>query len=77
MMTMVHRLLCEETDVTTAAATGSGARQGELWGQRPREWAAIEEQQRPTYEEGIRRAGIQPVTASSTWAAGPASSWKW
>jgi SAM-dependent methyltransferase len=57
---MVHRLLCEETDVTTAAATGSGARQGELWGQRPREWAAIEEQQRPTYEEGIRRAGIQP-----------------
>ncbi len=46
--------------MATAAATGSGARQGELWGHRPQEWAAIEEQQLPTYEEGIRRAGIQP-----------------
>jgi ubiquinone/menaquinone biosynthesis C-methylase UbiE len=46
--------------MATAAATGSGARQGELWGQRPRDWAAIEEQQLPTYEEGIRRAGIRP-----------------
>jgi SAM-dependent methyltransferase len=46
--------------MATAAATGSGARQGELWGHRPRDWAAIEEQQLPTYEEGIRRAGIQP-----------------
>ena len=46
--------------MTTAAATGSGATQGELWGRRPQEWAAVEEQQRPTYEEGIRRAGIKP-----------------
>ena len=38
-----------------AAATGSGARQGELWGRRPLDWGAIEEQQLPTYEEGIRR----------------------
>jgi SAM-dependent methyltransferase len=45
---------------TAAAATGSGATQGELWGQRPGDWAAIEEQQLPTYEEGIRRAGIEP-----------------
>ena len=45
--------------MATAAATGSGARQGELWGQRPQDWAAIEEQQLPTYEEGIRRAGIK------------------
>jgi ubiquinone/menaquinone biosynthesis C-methylase UbiE len=44
---------------TSAASTGSGARQGELWGQRPREWGAIEEQQLPTYEEGIRRTGIE------------------
>lgn len=43
----------------SAAATGSGVKQGELWGQRPQEWAAIEEQQLPTYEEGIRRAGIK------------------
>jgi ubiquinone/menaquinone biosynthesis C-methylase UbiE len=46
--------------MATAAATGSGVRQGELWGRRPQEWAAVEEQQRPTYEEGIRRAGIAP-----------------
>jgi SAM-dependent methyltransferase len=45
---------------TAAAGTGSGATQGELWGQRPEHWAAIEEQQLPTYEEGIRRAGIRP-----------------
>jgi SAM-dependent methyltransferase len=44
--------------MATAAVTGSGVKQGELWGQRPQEWAAVEEQQRPTYEEGIRRAGI-------------------
>jgi ubiquinone/menaquinone biosynthesis C-methylase UbiE len=46
--------------MATAAATESGVRQGELWGRRPQEWAAVEEQQLPTYEEGIRCAGIQP-----------------
>ncbi len=45
---------------TAVAATGSGARQGELWGQRPGDWAAIEEQQLPAYEESIRRTGIGP-----------------
>jgi SAM-dependent methyltransferase len=44
---------------TAAAATGSGERQGELWGRRPNDWAAIEEQQLPIYEEGIRVAGIE------------------
>jgi SAM-dependent methyltransferase len=44
---------------TTAAATGSGEMQGELWGRRPNDWAAIEEQQLPLYEEGIRRAGVE------------------
>lgn len=43
---------------TAAAGTGSGERQGELWGRRPNDWAAIEEQQLPLYEEGIRRAGV-------------------
>jgi hypothetical protein len=62
--------------MATAAATGSGAKQGELWGQRPRDWAAIEEQQLPTYEEGIRRAGIQPGDCVLDVAAGPASSSK-
>jgi SAM-dependent methyltransferase len=44
---------------TAAAATGSGERQGELWGRRPNDWGAIEEQQLPLYEEGIRRAGVE------------------
>jgi SAM-dependent methyltransferase len=44
---------------TAAAATGSGERQGELWGRRPNDWAAIEEQQLPIYEEGIRRVGVE------------------
>jgi SAM-dependent methyltransferase len=44
--------------VTVSAASGSGTKQGELWGARPRDWATIEEQQLPTYEEGIRRAGV-------------------
>ena len=44
---------------TSIAASGSAGRQGDLWGQRPQAWGAIEEQQRPTYEEGIRRAGLK------------------
>lgn len=36
----------------------SAERWGPLWGARPRDWAGIEDQQRPTYEEAIRRAGI-------------------
>ena len=44
---------------TASAATGSGMRQGELWGARAQDWAQVEEQQLPTYEEGIRRAGVQ------------------
>jgi ubiquinone/menaquinone biosynthesis C-methylase UbiE len=42
------------------AAAGSGAKQGELWGRRPLDWGALEEQQLPTYEEGIRRTGVAP-----------------
>lgn len=37
---------------------GTAEVQGELWGARPRAWAANEEQQVPTYEEAIRRVGI-------------------
>jgi SAM-dependent methyltransferase len=44
---------------TTSAALGSGMRQGELWGARADDWAQVEEQQLPTYEEGIRRAGVK------------------
>jgi ubiquinone/menaquinone biosynthesis C-methylase UbiE len=44
---------------TARMATGSGVRQGELWGQRPGDWGALEEQQLPTYEEGIKRVGVK------------------
>jgi SAM-dependent methyltransferase len=40
--------------------TGSAAKWGPLWGARPRDWAANEELQIPTYEEAIRRVGISP-----------------
>ena len=47
------------------ANAGSAGRWGPLWGARPDDWAASEEQQAPTYEEAIRRVGIaagQPKT---------------
>jgi len=40
--------------------TGSAARWGPLWGARAEDWAALEDRQRPTYEEAIRRVGIGP-----------------
>jgi SAM-dependent methyltransferase len=43
-----------------ASSSGTAARQGELWGARPRDWAGVEVQQLPTYEEAIRRVGIAP-----------------
>ncbi|HSD75887.1 MAG TPA: class I SAM-dependent methyltransferase [Solirubrobacteraceae bacterium] len=43
---------------STTAAAGSAGRWGPLWGARPRDWAANEEQQLPTYEEAIRRVGV-------------------
>jgi SAM-dependent methyltransferase len=42
----------------TTPASGSAERWGPLWGARPEDWAANEEQQVPTYEEAIRRVGI-------------------
>jgi SAM-dependent methyltransferase len=44
----------------TAQKQGSAERWGPLWGARPEDWAASEEQQGPTYEEAIRRVGIEP-----------------
>lgn len=44
----------------TAAVSGSAARWGPLWGARPADWAASEDQQIPTYEEALRRVGLQP-----------------
>jgi SAM-dependent methyltransferase len=39
-------------------STGSATRWGPLWGSRAEDWAAVEEQQLPTYLEAIRRIGI-------------------
>lgn len=42
----------------TTPAAGSAERWGPLWGDRPADWAATEEQQVPTYEEALRRVPI-------------------
>ena len=45
--------------MTSATSTsGTAARHGDIWGPRARDWAENEDQQLPTYEEAIRRAGI-------------------
>jgi SAM-dependent methyltransferase len=43
-----------------AELSGSAGRWGPLWGARPEDWAVTEEQQTPTYEEALRRVGIEP-----------------
>lgn len=45
---------------STAHRAGSAERWGPLWGARPDDWAHSEEQQRPGYEEAIRRVGLDP-----------------
>jgi SAM-dependent methyltransferase len=40
-------------------STGSAERWGPLWGARAVDWAKSEEQQRPAYEEAIRRVGLE------------------
>jgi SAM-dependent methyltransferase len=45
---------------STTPISGSAERWGPLWGSRPQDWAATEDQQAPTYEEAIRRVGIRP-----------------
>ena len=42
------------------AAPGSAGRWGPLWGARPADWALTEDQQIPTYEEALRRVGLEP-----------------
>jgi SAM-dependent methyltransferase len=44
----------------SSTMTGSGEKWGLLWGARPNEWAANEEQQLPTYTAAIDRLGIGP-----------------
>jgi SAM-dependent methyltransferase len=49
----------EPTTPTTSSSPGSAQRWGPLWGDRAEDWAAGEAQQEPTYEEAIRRVGVQ------------------
>jgi SAM-dependent methyltransferase len=46
--------------MSPAAVTGSAERWGPLWGARPSDWALSEDQQVPTYEEALRRVGLEP-----------------
>jgi SAM-dependent methyltransferase len=41
-------------------ASGSAQRWGPLWGHRPDDWAATEDQQRPTYDAALRRVPVAP-----------------
>ena len=43
----------------TTQPAGSAERWGPLWGARPEDWARIEEQQLPTYEEALRRTELR------------------
>lgn len=43
---------------TSTKSSGSAQRWGALWAADPRAWAGIEDQQRPTYDEALRRAGL-------------------
>ena len=46
--------------MSPTAITGSAARWGPLWGARSSDWALSEDQQVPTYEEALRRVGLEP-----------------
>jgi SAM-dependent methyltransferase len=43
-----------------AGMSGSAERWAPLWGARPGDWALSEDQQRPTYEEALRRVDLKP-----------------
>ena len=44
----------------TTPASGSAERWGPLWGALPRDWAANEDRQVPTYEAALRRVSLEP-----------------
>ena len=49
--------------MTPTATSGTAHLQGPLWGSRPIEWAEVEAQQAPAYEEAIGRVGVEPGDA--------------
>lgn len=46
--------------MAATASSGSAERWGPLWGARPADWVLSEDQQMPTYEEALRRVGLEP-----------------
>src|SRR5687768_13596569 len=56
---MVHRLRMG-VDMQPTTVAGSAGCWGPLWGTRPADWALSEDQQVPTYEEALRRVGLEP-----------------
>jgi SAM-dependent methyltransferase len=48
------------TTESTVRSTSSASRWGPLWGARPDDWAASEDQQLPTYEAALRRVSLEP-----------------
>jgi SAM-dependent methyltransferase len=58
---------------TTESGSGSAARWGPLWGARPEDWAASEDQQTPTYDAALRRTGLRPGDAVLDIACGVGS----
>jgi SAM-dependent methyltransferase len=46
--------------MSSTALRSSAERWGPLWGARPADWALSEDQQVPTYEEVLRRVGLEP-----------------
>jgi SAM-dependent methyltransferase len=49
-----------QDDTNGSAAVGSASRWGPLWGSRPDDWAALEEQQVRTYEQALARVEVGP-----------------
>lgn len=49
--------------MTPTATSGTAQSQGPLWGSRPIDWAEVEAQEAPAYEETIRRVGVDPGDA--------------
>lgn len=49
--------------MSATVGTGSAGRWGALWGARPLDWALSEDQQVPTYEDALRRVGLEPGQA--------------
>jgi len=58
---------------TAGTPSGSAARWGPLWGARPVDWAASEDQQVPTYEAALERTGLRPEGAVLDIACGVGS----